>query len=144
MAQMVFKVQLGPSEVIVATDSQFSLGTCNDDSLALCSDVLSLSLPEGNWLVQAKFNLDNNTGSASNAGNKCGILSDGVLVDEIRTALASNGAAGQGEIVNLVAVFAGVAEGTTASIRCEEMESEILQLEDVVLTATKVGTVTNQ
>ena len=135
----------GPSTVrIAASNIDVQVPTCagGDEQLSGCTALLSRSLAPGSWLITAKFLLDNNDGAKSLTGGFCGILANvGGTVDVVRTpSLGITGQAGEAEVVTLTGVLT-TPLSPTVSVRCNEQAGEVLQVENVKITALQVESV---
>jgi hypothetical protein len=130
------------ARVRLATSENEAVPACNGP-LTACSNLLSVVLPADNWLVQATFTMRNN-GNPTILGATCGLVqADTTLLEEVHVeGLAVRGAVGSTEAATLTAVLTDVPADTRIALRCTEDLDEHLDVDDVVITALEVGTVT--
>ena len=131
-----------PNDLRFTAAADETLGNCIDPTLITCANVASRTVGAGNWLVQAKFVVDNDDAAASSTADLCGLVRGTTVLDSARHSLAGAGDPGESEAIALTAVLDGAADGDTVSLRCTEQVGEDLALEDVKLTALQVGSVT--
>ncbi len=124
-----------------ATENE-DVPTCTG-ALTACANLLSVVLPADNWLVQAKFTMRNN-GNPAILGATCGLVQDDATqLDDVQIeGLAVRGAVGSTEAAALTAVLTDAPADTRVALRCTEDFDVHLDLDDVVITAVEVGTVT--
>ena len=110
-----------------------------DVGLVTCSNLESVSLGSGNWLVQAKFTLIGTPfGTADRCGLVKGALFDPEVVDEA-SSLGLNVTTGSEEVaLGAVVETSGI---TTVAVRCTEDSDAFLIVRDVKLTALQVDSV---
>ncbi len=130
------------SRVRLATSENESVPTCTG-ALTACPNLLSVVLPADNWLVQATFTMRNN-GNPTILGATCGLVQDDVTtLDEVHAeALAVRAAIGSTEAAAVTHVLTAVPADSRIALRCSAEADEHLDVNDVVLTAVEVGTVT--
>lgn len=132
----------GPSDLRFNAVEETGLQTCTGFDAAKCPDVLSRTLAAGNWLVQVKFLLFNDSAVATNGANQCAIVRNGVVLDKVGTLLAGFNAPNGKEVVSLMAIVQGAGEGANVGLRCTQQVGEDFSLYGVKLTALQVQTVT--
>ena len=130
------------SRVRLATSENESVPTCTG-ALTFCPNLLSVVLPADNWLVQANFTMRNN-GNPAILGATCGLVQDDVTtLEEVQSeALAVRAAIGSTEAAAVTDVLTDVPADSRIALRCSAEADEHLDVDDVVITAVEVGTVT--
>ena len=130
------------SRVRLATSVNESVPTCAG-ALTACPNLLSVVLPADNWLVQAKFTMRNN-GNPAILGATCGLVQDGATtLDDVHVeGLDVRGSLGSTDAAALAGVLTDVPADSRIALRCSAEADEHLDLDDVVITAVEVGTVT--
>jgi hypothetical protein len=128
----------GPHSVRLAEADSVAVPTCDTILLTTCLNVVSLTLPPGNWLVQAKFSV---VGSAFGLADRCGLIegapSDPKVVDKA-TAIGLGVSTGAEDVTLADVMTTGL---TTVALRCTEGSDAFLTVRDVKLTALEVETV---
>ena len=106
-----------------------------------CSNLVSLPLHTGGWMVQAKFTLRNN-GSTS-ISTACALVQDDeTVLDSLHSeVMGQRGTLGSMETAVLTAVLPETSDDTIA-LRCVEDPDEFLAVDGMTLTALEVGPVT--
>lgn len=127
----------GPSNLRFSQGDVFNTPVCAD-GLATCTDLLSRTLAEGNWLVQAKLTILNLFTGSVRSG-RCGIARGTTVLDEAFYVLEANAFAGAPESLALTAVVSGAPAGATIALRCT---GDGLRVLFAKLTALQVETVT--
>jgi len=119
-----------------------SVPTCTG-ALTACPNLLSVVLPADNWLVQAKFTMRNN-GNPAILGATCGLVQDGATtLDDVHVeGLDVRGSLGSTDAAALAGVLTDVPADSRIALRCSADADEHLDVDDVVITAVEVGTVT--
>ena len=130
------------SRVRLATSENESVPTCTG-ALTSCPNLLSVVLPADNWLVQAKFTMRNN-GNPAILGATCGLVQDGATtLDDVHVeGLDVRGSLGSTDAAALTGVLTDAPADTRIALRCSADSDEHLDVDDVVITAVEVGTVT--
>jgi hypothetical protein len=130
------------SRVRLATSENASVPTCTG-ALTTCPNLLSVVLPADNWLVQATFTMRNN-GNPAIQSVTCGLVQDGATtLDDVRVeGLDVRGSLGSTDAAALTAVLTDVPADSRVALRCAPEADEHLDVDDVVMTAVEVGTVT--
>ena len=130
------------SRVRLATSVNESVPTCTG-ALTACPNLLSVVLPADNWLVQAKFTMRNN-GNPAILGATCGLVQDSATtLDDVHIeGLDVRGSLGSTDAAALAGVLTDVPADSRIALRCSAEADEHLDLDDVVITAVEVGTVT--
>jgi hypothetical protein len=133
----------GPSNVRTAVDADIGVPTCAG-ALSTCAPLLQRTLPGGNWLITARFLLDNNDNAQSLTTDSCGISNTfNSSIDTVRVpSLGITGQPGEAEVVALTGTLASVGFAQTVDIRCNEAATEDLFIEDAKITAIQVETIT--
>ena len=136
------RTALAKPPVVAAGDDLADVPFCGGP-LTNCSNLLSVRLSSGNWLVQAKFVMRND-GNPATRETVCGLVqSDTTVVDEAAMeSLDVRGTTGSSEAAALTGVLTEVPGNTRVALRCTEGASEHLVVDDVKLTALEVGSVT--
>ena len=110
---------------------------CSDKLLTTCSNMTSINLPEGRWLVQAKLGIVGNFGT----DNRCGLVeSDTSMIDFAREVGRGTNNFGYAAVMLMdVLTTAPGVDSTVVALRCTEEEpTENLQASNIVLTAVEV------
>ena len=130
------------SRVRLATSVNETVPTCTG-ALTACPNLLSVVLPADNWLVQAKFTMRNN-GNPAILGATCGLVQDGATtLDDVHVeGLDVRGSLGSTDAAALAGVLTDVPADSRIALRCSAEADEHLDVDDVVITAVEVGTVT--
>jgi len=133
----------GPSNLRVAADSVINLPQCTDNDLSDCGPLLSRTLTTGSFLIQAKFTIDNDDNAPSSTANVCGLLNGfDTTIDRARTAtLNTTGLPGEIESVSLSGVSVSPNFAQTISLRCTSQAGEVMDLDNVTITALQVESV---
>jgi hypothetical protein len=136
------RTALAKPPVVAAENDQADVPFCGGP-LTNCSNLLSVRLTSGNWLVQAKFVMRND-GNPATRETVCGLVqSDTTVLDEAAMeSLDVRGTTGSSEAAALTGVLTGVPNSTRVALRCTEGASEHLVVDDVKITALEVGSVT--
>ena len=120
----------GTSEARFTEDDSANVATCASLDLTDCSNVQSVLLTAGSWVVQAKFTAFPGLGFI----NKCGLVSDdATTVDE--TTIGAGGPQ-----VSLADVIT-VEDPTRVAVRCSEFGPQELEVFNLKLTAISVDAV---
>ena len=136
------RTALDAPRVVLAEAVVADAPTCHDGPLTSCGNLLSVVLPEGNWLVQAAFTARDNGNEDIFAG--CGLVQgDTTLLTSIGIeSLGQRGSVASTETAVLTDVVTGVPAGTRVALRCTEDFDTSLQVDDITMTAIEAGTVT--
>jgi hypothetical protein len=130
------RTALDAPRVRFAEDDEADARRC-EGPLTSCSNLLSVTLPSGSWLVQAKF-VARNEGAALIAFPFCGLVRGGTTV--LDEAVIEPG---RGEAALLTDVLTDLPATTRVALRCTtQPPSASLVVENIKLTALEVGTVT--
>jgi hypothetical protein len=137
------RTALDAPRVRIAENSEVFAPPCTGP-LVFCSNLLSVVLPPGNWLVQAKFGLRDN-GSSQIGFPFCGLVqSDTTVLDGAHVeALDDRFRVGSSEVMVLSDVVTDVAADTRVALRCDtNPATDLLVVDDIKITALEVGPVT--
>jgi hypothetical protein len=130
----------GTTSVLIGGDLEEFVPECDQRlGLTACPNLMSIHLPAGNWLVQAKFTVVGFFGF----NNRCGLVqSDTTTIDQA-SELGSSGSFGDEQIaLSAVVTTAPHVASTTVALRCNENPDDDLRTINGKLTALQVATVT--
>jgi hypothetical protein len=138
-------------ELRVAETDFAEVPVCDGTDLRACPNLVERSLGSPaanearNWLVQAKLVVSTPDGTARDANNRCGLVqalnqSPDAVIDESRLGMIPDSS--KAEVVALSGVVSDRFHNPLMAVRCTTQQFEEMDVEDVKITATEVGTIT--
>ena len=129
------------TSVVVDLDdtSGIEVPACTDTTLDDCPALLSVAIIPGTQLVTASGVLDNTNAVVPGISNRCGLVQGGQVLTEARFALAANGEPGELSSFTLQQVVTVPDASLPVTLRCTEMPTEALRLNDPRLTSVRTG-----
>ena len=113
--------------------------SCADTTLVDCTNLLTVGIVPGSQLVTASGTIDNHDADPSALSDRCALVQGGVVLNEARFALTSNGTPGEVAGFTLQQVITVPDASLPVHLRCTEMGGENLRLAEPRLTSIKVG-----
>jgi hypothetical protein len=130
------------TELRLADTGSSGVPSCPGSNLRECQSILERRLAPGSWLIHAKLvvEMDLDT-SEESAFNRCGLVltgANGGVLDEVRLGELDDG---DRMAIALLGVATDVEGSPAVAVRCTLAISEKLDLEDIKITATEIGSV---
>ncbi len=119
--------------------SGIDLEQCGDTTLEDCDALLTVKVQPGTQLLTASATLDNTSAVVPAISNRCGLVQGDDVLTETRFALAANTAPGELMSFTLQQVVTVPDASLPVSLKCTEMPTEALRLNDPRLTSVRTG-----